>query len=116
MRPHSRLVDGGRDNGEADVAGSEGAGRELLTEHSKVHINWQEAGFPLEICRACHQVTSSDDAHRRVLDSLEFFDVGGVGVRKPDRAGVGEKGLEDGAVSGEKGLFGVSPGGACQGF
>ena len=66
------------------MAGSEGASREMLAEHAEVHLYQQQASFPLEVCRACHQVAAGDDAHCCVLDPLELLNVGGVGVGEPN--------------------------------
>ena len=61
-------------------------------------------------------MASRDDAHCCVLDALQALDVGGGGVGKPNRTGVGEEGLKNGFVSCEQGLLIVSPSGACQGL
>ena len=77
MSADTRLVDGGRDNSEARVRGSEGTCCKLLTQHPKMQVHREQVGLTLEISWAGHEVASSDHPHGRILDALQFLNVRG---------------------------------------
>ena len=83
MGADPRLMDWGGDYGEARVRGAECTSSELLAKHPQVHLHRKQLCLALQVGRAGHQMASSDDPHRRILDPLKFLNVGGGGVGEP---------------------------------
>lgn len=63
----------------------------LGAEELEVVLDREKFGFGVEMTEGGHLEGTCADAEGLVLDSLEFLDIGGRGVREPHRRGIGEK-------------------------
>jgi hypothetical protein len=89
---------------------SERAGQELGTEELEVIGDRKDFGFRMEVVRGEILKVASTEPEGTVLDSLEFVDVGGECVRKPNRGSIGKNRTDEGFVCSEHCLILVSPG------
>ena len=78
-----------------NVGGLKGTGEELRTKEGKVVMDGKELGFCVKMVNGTHLHTADGYAEGGVLDTLEFLDGGGGGVREPDRDGVSEEGGDE---------------------
>ena len=66
----------------------EGSGKELLAEHTKMILNWEDFGFFMEMVDGGSFGTAGSDTEGTVLYPLELLNVGRCGVREPDRGSI----------------------------
>ena len=69
-------MDRSRHDSKAGVRRSEGTSCELLTQHPQVQVDREQVSLTLKVSWACHEVTSRNHPHGRVLHSLQLLDVG----------------------------------------
>ena len=79
-------------------------------------LDREEFGFGMEVAEGGHLEGAKAGSEGKVLDTLEFEDVGGGGVGEPDGRGVGEDGTDEGFVGKEHCFFLVTPGRTSQSF
>ena len=66
-------------------------GEELRAEDGLVVMDEKYLGFYVKMVNGTYLHTAGGYAEGGVLDSLQFLDGGGGGVREPERGGVGEE-------------------------
>jgi len=98
------------------MVGAEGTSQVLGAEELEVVGDRQDFSFGVEVVRRGVLKGASAEPEGPVLDSLEFGNVGGGGIRKPNRGSIGENGTDEGFKGLEHCLLLVSPGCASKGF
>ena len=98
------------------MVGAEGTSQVLGAEELEVVGDREDFGFRVEVVRRGVLKGASAEPEGPVLDSLEFGNVGGGGIRKPNRGSIGENGTDKGFKGLEHCLLLVSPGCASKGF
>ena len=97
------------------MGGLKGTAEELRAEEGKVVMDGKDFGFCVKMVNRTHLHTAGGYAEGGVLDTLQFFDVGGGGVGELDRGDVDEEGGDKGFVCEEKILLALSPGSTSKG-
>jgi len=98
------------------VVGAEGAGQVLGAEELEVVGDWEDFGFGVEVVGRGVLKGASAEPEGPVLDGLEFGNIGGGGIRKPNRGSIGENRTNEGFVGLEHSFLLMSPGCASKGF
>jgi len=98
------------------VVGAEGTGQVLGAEELEVVGDWEDFGFGVEVVGRGVLKGASAEPEGPVLDGLEFGNIGGGGIRKPNRGSVGENRTNEGFVGLEHSFLLMSPGCASKGF
>ena len=78
--------------------------------------DWEDFGFGVEVVGRGVLKGASTEPEGPVLDGLEFGNIGGGGIRKPNRSSIGEYRTNEGFKGLEHCLLLVSPGCASKGF
>jgi hypothetical protein len=104
------------DKGMRWMVWTESAGQELGTEELEVVGDRKDFGFGVEVVSGGILEGASTEPEGSVLDSLEFGNIGGGGIRKPNRGSICENRTNEGFVGLEHSLLLVSPGCASKGF
>ena len=71
------------------MVGSEGAGKVLGTEELEVVIHRKDFGFRVEMDGGGFVVGAQADPEGRILNSLDFLDIGRGSIWEPDRSCIG---------------------------
>ncbi len=98
------------------MMGAEGAGKVFGAEKLEVVGDREDFGFGVEVVGGGVKEGASTEPEGTVLDSLEFGNIGGGGIRKPNRGRIGENRTNEGFVGLEHSFLLVSPGCASKGF
>lgn len=96
--------------------GAESAGEVLGAKELEVVGDREDFGFRVEVVGGGVLEGASTEPEGTVLDSLEFGNIGGGGIRKPNRGSVGENRTNEGFVGLEHSFLLMSPGCASKGF
>ena len=98
------------------MVGAEGAGKVLGAEELEVVGDWEDFGFGVEVVGRGVLKGASAEPEGPVLDGLEFGNIGGGGIRKPNRGSISENRTYEGFVGLEHSFLMMSPGCASKGF
>jgi hypothetical protein len=88
----------------------------LGAEELEVVGDWEDFGFGVEVVRRGVLKGASAEPEGPVLDGLEFGNIGGGGIRKPNGGSIGKNRTNEGFKGLEHCLLLVSPGCASKGF